>query len=262
MRNLGQALAIASVLLFFSPGWVPLDPLVVRVAAAALFVVGLTIAVLGAVTSNLPEDARMDPLPDEEVPDPCLPLVERIEALGFARLGLAQRVLLKPMASIVPLWHAAHQAYATVFVSDGAPTTAHYDFATIFEGKVGLTSAANPGAGVLPLAPGTFLQIFPGNQPEDLLRRHLEGVGQLAQAASLRLAPRCDRFEDLLADALRRQRHAFLKAPLRHTWTALWRVVSKRTPVLGPVLDQRATRDRIDALSNPLARADEPVAAR
>jgi hypothetical protein len=262
MRILGQALAIAGVLLFFQPGWVPFDPLVGRVVAAALLALGLTVAVLGAVLSNLPEDARMDPLPDEEIPDACLPLVERIEALGFARLGPAQRVHLEPMASIVPLWHAAHQAYATVFVSDGASATAHYDFVTVFDGKVGLTSAANPAAGVLPLAPGTFLQVFKGEQPEELLPRHLEGAGQLAQAASLRLSPRCDRFEDLLADALRRQRHAFLKAPLRHTWTALWRVVSKRTPALGPVLDQRATRDRIDALSNPLARADEPVGAR
>jgi hypothetical protein len=263
MRRLGQALAIAAIFLLFSPEWLPLDPWIVRAAAAAALLVGLTVSVLGAVLGSLPENARMDALDDECIPAPCVPLVEAIEALGFLRLGPARRVHLEPMATIVPLWNAAHRAYATVFASDGAPAQAHYDFVTVFEpGDVGLTSAATPSAGVLPLARGSFAQIFRGATPEELLPRHLEGCAQLAQAASLRPAPCADRFEELLALALRRQRHAFLKAPLRHTWTALWRVVSKKTPVLGPVLAQRDTRDRLEALANPLAHADDALAVR
>jgi hypothetical protein len=162
----------------------------------------------------------------------------------------------------VPLWNDAHRAYATVYVSDGAPTQAHYDFVTVFEGEVGLTSAASVAAGVLPAAPRSFFQIFPGDAPEDLLPRHLEGAERLAQTAGLRPAPCCDRFEDLLAKALRRQRQAFLRAPLRNTWTALWRVLRKTTPVRGPVMEQAGTRDRIEALGSPFDHADDALAAR
>jgi hypothetical protein len=263
MRRLGQALAIAGVLLLFSPDWVPLDPAPVRIAAAGLFLVGLTMAVLGAVLGNLPEAARMHAVGDERIPAVCLPLVRRIEALGFARLGPALRVHLEPEASIVPLWHAADRAYATVFVSDGAPAQAHYDFVTVFEpGEIALTSAANPAAGVLPPSRGAFLQIFPGATPENLVERHREGRDHLARAAGVDPRPCCTSFEELLARALRGQRHAFLAAPLRHTWTALWRVLTKRTPALGPVAAQAGTRDRIDALASPLARAKDALAAR
>jgi hypothetical protein len=257
MRRLGQSLAIAGVLLLFNPEWVPLDPGIVRAAAAALLLVGLTVAVLGAVLGSLPENARMDSLPDEHIPAPCLPLVARIEALGFARLGPALRVHLEPMATIVPLWHAAERSYATVFVSDGAPAQAHFDFVTVFEpGEVALTSAANPGAGVLPPSHGAFLQIFPGAAPETLVEHHREGRDHLAHAAGVQPRPCCADFGELLARALWRQRVAFLRAPLRHTWIALGRTLSKRTPALGPVAAQAATRDRIDALADPLARAD------
>jgi hypothetical protein len=263
MRRVGQALAIVGVLLLFSPDWVPLDPWFVRALAATALVAGLTVSVFGAILGSLPEDARMDPLDDTSIPPPCMPLVEAIEALGFARLGPAQRVRLEPMASIVPLWHGTHRAYATVFVSDGAPSQAHYDFVTVFEpASVGLTSAATPAAGVLPPARASFLQIFPGAAPADLFPRHLEGCEGLSRAASLRPAPCADRFDELLARALRGQRHAFLRAPLGHTWTALWRVVTKRTPALGPVLEQRDTRDRLEALANPIAHADDALALR
>jgi hypothetical protein len=261
MRRLGQAVAILAVFLLFSPDWVPLDPAIVRVVAGGLLAAGLTAAVLGSVLGSLPSNAVMDEIAD--VPPVCGPLVEEIESLGFTRLGPARRVHLDPKASIVPFWSAAHRCYATVFSSDGAPAQAHYDFVTVFEpGDVGLTSAATPSAGVLPPARGSFLQIFPGAAPGDLLRRHLEGVEALGGAASLRPAACAESFDDLLAAALRRQREAFLRMPLFHTWTALWRVVIRRVPSLGPVLEQKHTRDRLDALANPLAHADEALAVR
>ncbi|MCK6458392.1 MAG: hypothetical protein L6Q95_00685 [Planctomycetes bacterium] len=263
MRRLGQAVAILAVFLLFSPDWVPLDPAIVRVVAGGLLAAGLTAAVLGSVLGSLPSKAVMDEVADESIPAPCVPLMEEIEALGFARLGPARRVHLAPGASIVPFWSAAHRCYATAFASDGAPAQAHYDFVTVFEpGDVGLTSAATPSAGVLPPARGSFLQIFPGAAPGDLLRRHIEGVEALGGAASLRPAACAESFDDLLAAALRRQREAFLRAPLFHTWMALWRVASRRVPAIGPVLEQRDTRDRLDALANPLAHADEALAVR
>lgn len=261
MRHVGQALAILGILLLFSPRWVPLDPLAVRGIALAMLAIGLTVSVLGAVLGNLPEHVRMDAMPDDDVPAPCTMLVEEIEQLGFARLGHARRVHLAPMASLVPLWHAANRVYSTVYVSDGAPGQAHFDFVTVFEpGHAGLTSAAQRAAGVLPQPRGAFLQILPDASPGELLRAHLEGCEALGNAASLRPAPCVDRFDELLAGALRRQRHTFLEAPLRHTWTALWRVLTKSTPALGPVMQQKATRDRLDALAAP--HADEALTAR
>lgn len=257
MRRLGQSLAIAGAFLLFSPEWVPLDPWLVRGAAAALFLVGLTAAVMGAVLGSLPEAARMSPLEDDAIPVPCVPLVERIESLGFTRLGTALRVHLEPEASLVPFWHAGERTYSTVFASDGAPAQAFFDFVTVFEpGTVGLTSAANRTSGVLPPTHGGFLQIFPGAEPETLLERHREAREHLARAAGVQPKPLCRSFEDLLAMALRHQRHAFLRAPLRHTWTVLWRMLTRTTPALGPLEAQRATRDRLDALADPLARAE------
>ncbi len=256
MRRIGQALAIASIFLVFSPEWVPLDPWLVRGGAVTFFLVGLTIAVLGAILASLPENARMDAIEDDAVPAPCLALVQDIEALGFSRLGPALRVHLEPEASLVPLWHAAHRSYSTVFVSDGAPAQAHYDFVTVFEpGRVALTSAANPGAGVLPLAQGTFPQIFPGAAPGALLERHQEGRDHIAAATRTQPQPCCADFQELLRGALRRQRAVFLRAPLRHTWTALFRVLTKRTPALGPVAEQTLARAWLEAW-DPLAPAD------
>ncbi len=256
MRRLGQSLAVLSILLAFSPDWVPLDPWLVRGGAATFFLVGLTIAVLGAVLASLPQHTRMDAIEDDAVPSPCLALVHGIEALGFGRLGPALRVHLEPRASLVPLWHAADRTYATVFVSDGAPAQAHFDFVTILEtGRVALTSAANPAAGVLPQAQGAFLQIFPGAAPETLLERHREGRDHIAAATRTQPQPCCANFEELLRLALRRQREVFLRAPIRQTWTALFRVLTKRTPVLGAVAEQKLARAWLDAW-DPLARAD------
>jgi len=85
--------------------------------------------------------------------------------------------------------------------------------------------------------------------PSAVLQRHDQGAEHMAREAGLRPAPRCDRFEELLARALRRQRRAFLKAPVRNTWTALWRVLRKSSPALGPVSAQPATRARLEAVA-------------
>jgi hypothetical protein len=258
MRNFGQTLAIAGILLLWSPGWLPFDvsPWAVRAAALGVLLCGLVIAVLGSVLDNLPERARMEPLPDDAIPGHCLPLVEQVEALGFRRLGPALRVHLQPKASIVPLWHEGERAYATVFGSDGAAGRAFYDFVTVFEpGDAGLTSAANVSAGVLPQADGSFLQIFPGAEPADLLPRHLEARDHLAREGGLRAKGLCASFEEILALALRRQREAFLRAPLRNTWVALWRVLAKRSPAARPLASQPATRARLEALADPFSRA-------
>ncbi len=248
MRRIGQSLAIAGALLSFSPDWLPFETGTGRVIALGLFFVGLTVAVMGAVLGSLPENARKTAI-GNGIPAVCQPLVRRIEGLGFARLGPALRVHLEPAAYLVPLWHEADRMYSTVFASDGAPTKAHYDFVTVFEpGEVALTSAANVAAGVLPPSDGSFLQIFPGENPETLVERHRDGCEHLARAARVQPRPRAASFEALLAGAMRRQRHAFLRAPLRNTWTALLRVVTKRTPAIGPVGEQAATGDRLEAL--------------
>jgi hypothetical protein len=259
MRKAGTFLAIACIVLFFSPGWLPFEPGLVRFLAPLLFVAGLTMAVLGAVLGNLPEHARMTPLADA-VPAACRGLLARMQELGFARLGPVLRVHLDPGATIVPLWSETERTYATVFVSDGAPGKAHFDFVTVLDGEVGLTSSPNPAAGVLPQSPRSFLQIFANEEPETLLGRHLEGRDQLARAARVEPKPRCASFEALLAGALRRQRQSFLRAPLRNTWTALWRVVTKSTPDRGPVLAQPGARGRIDSFA--LAGSENALARR
>lgn len=260
MRRIGQGLAIAGVFLFFSPGWLPFDTSVARGVAGAMFLVGLTVAVMGAILGSLPENARITSA-GHGVPAVLQPLVGRIERLGFERLGPALRVHLEPAAYLVPLWHEGDRMYATVFSSDGAPTKAHFDFVTAFEpGEVGLTSSANVAAGVLPPAHGSFLQIFPGDLPDALLARHREGCRHLSRAAGVEPRARTHGFEALLATALRRQRHAFLRAPLRNTWTALWRVLRKTSPAKGPVMSQAATRGRLEALA--FSHADDALAAR
>jgi hypothetical protein len=248
MRRFGQALAIVSVFLFFSPDWVPLEAGMARVVVAVLFSVGLTVAVMGAVLGSLPENAKITSI-GHGIPAVLQPLVRRIEGLGFERLGSALRVHLEPPAYLVALWHEGDRTYSTVFASDGAPDKAHFDYVTMFQpGEVGLTSSANVGAGVLPPADGSFLQIFPGEAPEQLLECHRQGCEHLVHAARVQPRAKAATFEFLLAGALARQRAAFMRAPLRNTWTALFRVLRKSSPAVGPVGQQPATQARIDAL--------------
>jgi hypothetical protein len=248
MRRFGQGLAIVSIFLFFSPGWLPFEEGTARAVVSALFLVGLTVAVMGAVLGSLPEKAKITTI-GHGIPAVCQPLVRRIEDLGFERLGDSLRVHLDPPAYLVPLWNEADRTYSTVFASDGAPTKAHFDFVTMFQpGEVALTSSANVGAGVLPPAEGSFLQIIQGESPEELLEYHRQGCEHLTRAARVEPRAKAATFEYLLENALRRQRVAFLRAPLRNTWTALFRVLRKSSPAVGPVGQQPATQARIDAL--------------
>ena len=84
MRRIGQALALGGVLILFSPGWLPLDPAAARGIAGAMFLVGLTVAVAGAILGSLPADARMDPLPG--TPEACAPRLHDLQS-EFGRLS-------------------------------------------------------------------------------------------------------------------------------------------------------------------------------
>jgi hypothetical protein len=91
----------------------------------------------------------------------------------------------------------------------------------------GLTTGAEPAGATIPAARGSLRQVFPRASVEQVFERHRQG---LAQLRSRGLAAKA-----VSASTFRRQREAFLTAPLRGTAVTLWRAAIGWTPHLGPI---------------------------
>ncbi|MGH7162347.1 MAG: hypothetical protein ACREID_02600 [Planctomycetota bacterium] len=202
---------------------------------AALLVLLTLVAVGVAILRNLPGRVGVAPLPESGVSPNLKALEEQYARLGFQRAGPPLAVRLFPPAILVPFVNAKEAMYGTAFLPRGmsGPT---FDFVTVLEGgRGGLTSAPKLEAGVLPAAPGDLRQIFPGLAPGELLDRHREAVRWLRDQG---FAPRKVSAETFSLDftaSFARLRRAFLQAPVRNTVRALVRVLTRKSPHLGPV---------------------------
>jgi len=239
MRHLGHIVGLSVALLFVAPEWVGLPQPVAWAAGGVILVAGTILAVRGAILRNLPESLEAEPLPAEEVPLAVASLVAEYEALGFATFGEPLRVRLAPEVAIVGLRHDGLHAYGTAFQAAAAakPRTV-FDFVSVFAGDVSLTTCGDRSAGVLPLAPGEFLQIFSGRSVAELAEAHREGVEYLRSHGfgEPRLSPLP--LDELLRRAIRRKRDVFRRASVKNTLIALGRVLTGRSPNLRPIAEQ------------------------
>src|SRR5438034_988064 len=121
----------------------------------------------------------------------------------------------------------------------------------VWMGGVGLTTSPSRSAAVLHATPGALRQVFPGADAATLLARHREALAWLSTQGICARPLRGAEFETLFRSAMERHRAAFRAARLRFAFTAIWRVVSRTTPNLGPLPQQRAARAEIRRLARP-----------
>jgi hypothetical protein len=203
-------------------------------------------SILLAVLQSLPQDLALEPL-GRPLHDPGIQtLAESLHLLGFRQASEPLLVGTKPPAALVAFLHREQPAWATVFRTGTLPAKVSFDIVSILEGgNGGLTTLNNPAGAVLPAAPGSLRQVFPGAAPERVFAEHCAALAGLGKRGLAFRRPAAAAFPDLFRKSSARQRAAFLRSPLRHTLAILWRLWTKDNPHLGPVLGQRAAELQI-----------------
>ena len=254
MRTLSRFLPILvglalGYLLVSPPEWLaPLGPWRWPAVAA---IVGVALLALTAyqLSANLPADPPLEPAGEAAVSSELQALCSRFEALGFQRIGTPLTVGISPPALMVAFVHEAERTYATAFRTTTVPPKTAFDCVSILDGdRGGLTTGAEPGGAVIPAARGSLRQVFPRVDVEQVVRRHREGLHYLRARGLAVKAVSASTFRQDFATSFRRQREAFLAAPLRGAAVTLWRAATGRTPHVGPIAQQAVARATIQEL--------------
>ncbi|MDH3592325.1 MAG: hypothetical protein OER88_10630, partial [Planctomycetota bacterium] len=201
-----------------------------------------------AILKNLPVRLEVTVIDEDSVPFGLLDLEDTFLELGFERCGPPMVVGLTPPPLVIPLHHPRDRCYATIYhVRNGNKTG--YDIVSLLDADDGvLTSATDPGAGVLPLPEDAFLQILPPMGPADLFRRHHDAMRELDQRGIGTRPISPNAYRDHLRGFIARVRRVFLSRRAVHTFVAIYRSVSRRNPYLGPLQAQEAFDAQVAAL--------------
>jgi|GEM_PF-38844 len=235
-------------LLFHPPAWLaPLGParyLVVAALCGALLVA----FVAAQISSNLPADVTLEPLP-QGPPAELADLVTRFRDLGFEQAGPPLKVGISPPATMVGLVHPREPIMATVFRTGTLPAVTGFDLVSVLhDGRGGLTTGADRRGATLPGGPWVLRQVFPGAAVEELLTHHRDALGWL-RGRGLTFRPVAGSgFADEFRRALGRQREIFLANPIGSALVALWRSATGRVPHLGPLAGQRVAEGQVRRL--------------
>lgn len=216
---------------------------------AALCAVLLLSAIAWIILSNLPEQLDMKPVGDEQVHQELRALGHRFEQLGFRPVEQPYRVQVAPSAILLAYVHPTEPVYATAFRTEHVRPRMAFDFVSLLHGdRGGLTTNAEPDGAVLPAGSVSLRQVFPGEGPEALFPRHLDGVAYLRERGIPCRAVSADLFRQDFVMAMARQRQLFLAKPLRNTALTLWRSATKSIPFLGELRAQKIAGRQLDQL--------------
>ncbi len=156
---------------------------------------------------------------------------------------------ISPPVLMVAFVHEAERSYATAFRTSTLPSKTAFDCVSILDGdRGGLTTGADPAGAVIPAARGSLRQVFPRVSVEQVFERHREGRQHLRTAGLAAKAVSASTFRGDFTASFRRQREAFLAAPLRGAAITLWRAATGRTPHLGPIATQAVAQATIREL--------------
>jgi hypothetical protein len=218
-------------------------------AVAALVLLGLLAFTAYQLSANLPADPPLEPAPESEVTGEIQRLVSRFEALGFQRVGSPMTVGISPPALLVAFVHEAERSYATAFRAGTVPAKTAFDCVSILDGdRGGLTTGAESAGAAIPAARGSLRQVFPRASVDQVFERHRQALHHLRSRGLPAKAVSASTFRRDFALSFRRQREAFLAAPLRGAAVTLWRATTGRTPHLGPIVSQAAAQATIREL--------------
>jgi len=208
-------------------------------AVVAIVLLGLLAFTAWQLSANLPADPPLEPAAEAEVTGELRDLCARFEALGFQRIGTPLTVGITPPALMVPFVHEAERSYATAFRAGTVPAKTAFDCVSILDGdRGGLTTGAEPAGAAIPAARGSLRQVFPRASVEQVFERHRQALHHLRSRGLPAKAVSASTFRRDFALSFRRQREAFLAAPLRGAAVTLWRAATGRTPHLGPIVSQ------------------------
>lgn len=254
MRSLSRFLPILvglalGYLLVSPPDWLEHLGVWRWLAVLALVLAGLLGFTAYQLSASLPADPRLEPMPEAAVTGDLRGLCSRFEALGFERVGTPLTVEISPPALMVAFVHSAERAYATAFRTGTVPPKTAFDCVSILEGdRGGLTTGAEPAGAAIPAARGSLRQVFPGARVEQVFDRHRQALQHLRGRGLAAKAVSAQTFRPDFALSFRRQREAFLAAPLRGAAVTLWRASTGRTPHLGPIASQAVAQATIREL--------------
>ena len=212
-------------------------------------------ATVASLDRNLQPNLTMAPVAEERMPDALRAAADRFAALGFTRATPPLAVALSHPGLLLGFVQEGGDVAGSAFCVErpaSLPALTSFDVFSRFEGdRGGLTTSPSRSAAVLHPTPGALRQVFPGADAATLLARHREALAWLS-TQGIRARPlRGVEFETLFRSAMERHRAAFVAARLRFAFTAIWRVVSRSTPNLGPLPQQRTARTEIRRLARP-----------
>lgn len=201
------------------------------------------------ISANLPAKLTLDPVAEEQVHPELRALGKSIVDLGFQPAGPPVRVNVAPTAILLGFVHPKEPVYATAYRTEHVKPKISFDFVSLVHGdRGGLTTNPETDGAVLPTAPGEMRQVFPGEPPESLYRRHLKGIAYLREQGIHCRAVSAETLPRDFTDAMARQRRMFLASPLVFTAITLWRSATRQVPFLGTLRDQKAASDQITSI--------------
>ena len=201
------------------------------------------------ISANLPAKLTLDPVSADQVRPELRAVGESITALGFQPAGPPCRVNVAPAAILLGFVHPKEPVYATAYRTEHVKPKISFDFVSLVHGdRGGLTTNPETDGAVLPTAPGEMRQVFPGEPPESLYRRHLQGIAYLRERGIHCRAVSADMLARDFTAAMARQRRMFLSSPLVFTAVTLWRSATRQVPFLGTLREQKAAGEQITQL--------------
>jgi len=244
--GLGQCLVLWC--LFFPPAF--LDPL--GLWRVVILLPLLIVAMLASSAVVLAMAFPENPTIERVVQTPPLQMagvVAGLHELGFESVDPPMRAGLRPPVTIWAYAHREFGCWAEVYCTTTLPQKTGYGFFALFASDAGgLSSAADPTLGMVPVRKGSFKQILPGAAPRQLLMFHLAAQDFLAERGARFDPPVLTDVETTLRRSLARQRRAVTENPLRTAAILLWRSMTKTNPHRGPISEQKAAVPSLRAL--------------
>jgi len=186
----------------------------------------LEMAYLAARLATLPIAPKLDPVEDPELSQRASILCDQVSALGFTRLEPAHY---RERDLIIAFQHASEPICVTVTQT---PYRTTYDLVSAVD-RGWLQSTDHRTHGGAPIEWGGWKQILPGMPIAQALGAHRAALALLAERGIA-----AQRIDDLIAAlevATHRERVELRAHPIRSAATMWWRMVSRRTPHLGPL---------------------------
>jgi hypothetical protein len=233
-------------IIFYPPEWMaPLGAW--RFLVTFLLVIVLQIATTAFhVAMSIPEDVRLEPLPDLPLDGELGLFAGHLQNLGFVPAGPPRRLTLRPAAVLVPFVHEQEPVYGVVARLGTVPSTVSFEMFSYSEGRRGSLASINQWMGaVFPHSPGRFVQVIPMAPPAHVFAAHQAALAELGARGLVWQAVSPDRFEEDYLAGCRRQRRMIRSNLVRVTLTVLWRVLRKTSPHIGPVQKQAGAEQRI-----------------